>query len=529
MTAVEWADYPLFEYEKDLARREIEALVGRDVLSFEAQVDASDAVLLRQRATYLRAVSGGGISAATAQAEVEDLHRSVRGRKTKRQSTRFLVHGLHEYKGKFNPQLARALVNVVDPSCTALIDPFCGSGTTLVEGLRLGLEVGGIDKNPLAVWLTGVKVDVLRASGEDGLAGRHLALSEKITTAMDLAQSSGRAEVPQGVEAADEAYLRNWFPQEVLAALWAALDICYREPSLAADVARVNISSLVRSISWQMPEDLRVRRRNKDWTPPRVADLFAVAAAQAHLALREVGGAAVVAGDLRAEIRAGSSADAETVAAVVPDGRRLVVTSPPYATALPYIDTDRLSIVLLGLGSAVDIRRLEQNLTGSREWNTGVARAWAEAWETNRDSLPSSVLDLLGTIQASNERTDAGFRRAAVPTLLYRYFSQIGQTLDNLAESLKVGERAVFVVGTNRTGKGEGLVEIATPRLLAAVAATRGFRVDEIIPLETWPRYGMHADNAVNSEDAVVLTVEKDQGRKARVSGSLGRSDKTSA
>ena len=37
-------------------------------------------------------------------------------------------------------------------------------------------------------------------------------------------------------------------------------------------------------------------------------------------------------------------------------GRRLIVTSPPYATALPYIDTDRLSIMALGLATPSQTR-----------------------------------------------------------------------------------------------------------------------------------------------------------------------------
>jgi len=507
VSLVEWADYPLFEYEKDLARREINALVGRDVTATNPTVDTDEALRLQKRATFLHTVQLRGAATATAQAQVENLHRTVRGRTTKRQSTRFLVHGLHEYKGKFNPQLARSLVNVVDPSCTGLLDPYCGSGTTLVEGLRLGLDVGGIDKNPLAAWLTKIKIDVLRASGRTDLADQHHVLAAKVSQAMEIAQRRGRAETPAHVGSRDEEYLRHWFPEPVLAALWIGLTICDTERSVTADVVRLTISSLVRSVSWQMPEDLRVRRRNEDWTPPQVSGMFSDASSRANLALREVAGGAPIPEALQATTRCGSSQEQGTVQTVVPGGRRLVVTSPPYATALPYIDTDRLSIILLGLGKASDLRRLEQDLTGSREWNTAAAKGWTAAWRENRDSLPDALLDLLGVIDQTNSRTDAGFRRAAVPALLYRYFSQIGETLTTLTRVLRPGERAVFVVGSNRTGKGTDAINIATPELLGSVAEAKGFDVDEIIPLETWPRYGLHAGNAVNSEEAVVLTV----------------------
>ena len=52
-----------------------------------------------------------------------------------------------------------------------------------------------------------------------------------------------------------------------------------------------------------------------------------------------------------------------------------VITSPPYATALPYIDTQRLSLVLLGLIGADELRATEAALVGAREITIGERRA----------------------------------------------------------------------------------------------------------------------------------------------------------
>ena len=45
------------------------------------------------------------------------------------------VHGLHPYLGKFPPQLAEALIRRHCPEGGLVLDPFCGSGTTLVEAV----------------------------------------------------------------------------------------------------------------------------------------------------------------------------------------------------------------------------------------------------------------------------------------------------------------------------------------------------------------------------------------------------------
>ena len=55
------------------------------------------------------------------------------------------VHGLHPYLGKFPPQLAEALIRRHCPEGGLVLDPFCGSGTTLVEAVGLGRDAVGCD------------------------------------------------------------------------------------------------------------------------------------------------------------------------------------------------------------------------------------------------------------------------------------------------------------------------------------------------------------------------------------------------
>jgi hypothetical protein len=55
------------------------------------------------------------------------------------------VHRLHPYLGKFIPQLVEALLDrYFEPECRVL-DPFAGSGTTLVQGLESGFDATGVD------------------------------------------------------------------------------------------------------------------------------------------------------------------------------------------------------------------------------------------------------------------------------------------------------------------------------------------------------------------------------------------------
>lgn len=495
---VGWQGYRLFPYETVLAERELVALQG-------ASRDESEERLL-ERATYFRHVVVGGEERPTRQGLAESAHLTLRAISRPHQATRYGPHGLHEYKGKFNPQLARALVNVVDPDADVLIDPFCGSGTSLVEGLRLGLDVAGLDLSPLAVFIASTKTAVMRASNPRSVAESLAELSEGSAAEAKWRQDEVvERPVDHLAEPAVE-YLRRWFTPPAFAAL-SALLVRTRGGALHQRLARVALSSVLREVSLQLPEDLRVRRRPPDFVAPPVHEHFGAAIERVLLALEELGSWAQVTS--RCMVRHGDARHAPSISAVLPrHGRRLIVTSPPYATALPYIDTDRLSVIALGLGQPAGLRQMEAGLTGSRDLGTKQLRGWSAALATDPHGLPDDAVKLLRHIAEKNDRQEAGFRRAAVPALLYRYFCEMREALSAWSHVLRSGDAAVVVVGTNRTGPADDQHVIPTPSLLGACAEQTGFVVQERIPLQTWARYGMHAANAVRSEDALVLRRE---------------------
>jgi len=72
------------------------------------------------------------------------------------------THSIHPYPAKFIPQIPRNLIKLFHPGDSSVVlDPFCGSGTTLVESIDLGLNAWGIDVNPLACLIARVKTTPL--------------------------------------------------------------------------------------------------------------------------------------------------------------------------------------------------------------------------------------------------------------------------------------------------------------------------------------------------------------------------------
>jgi DNA modification methylase len=79
--------------------------------------------------------------------------------------TGYATHGLFPYRGKFHPQLIKALMNIMGlkPGDTVL-DPMMGSGTVLVEACLMGIRSIGVDASSFCKFMAQTKIDALTMS-----------------------------------------------------------------------------------------------------------------------------------------------------------------------------------------------------------------------------------------------------------------------------------------------------------------------------------------------------------------------------
>jgi len=69
----------------------------------------------------------------------------------------YLTHGIHKFPAKFFPELPRYLIRKYSKPGGYVLDPMCGSGTTVLEAMlnkRIGI---GLDIDPIALLITKVK------------------------------------------------------------------------------------------------------------------------------------------------------------------------------------------------------------------------------------------------------------------------------------------------------------------------------------------------------------------------------------
>ena len=484
-----WHDYSYYPYERELAAREVTTLFNRpDVRETPAGLELTGVkgTSPAARLTYFSAATNGRTVTKTLQGRLE---RAARVGKT-RQATRYSVHGLHEYKGKFNPQVVRSLLNIFGiRSGDRVLDPFCGSGTTLVECAHAGVSGVGIDINPFAVFLANAKLHALVTPVAEMRAAQRRIWGR-------LQRRSPRVACGHSARI---AYLRSWFTPEVLGVIEALRAIVEDSAGTDAPVFLAVASDLLRDYSLQDPKDLRIRRRKTPLPDVPFAEAFSAACDRFFGRLEA---AQAILGIKLPQCRARQRDAAALLRGAAPFDA--AITSPPYAMALPYIDTQRLSLIWLGLLEPRDVPRVEAELIGSREFRGNARRTTAAALSKNDECLPNAEAAFCLRLHDSLTDRD-GFRRQAVPTLLYRYLVSMRNCFRAVRNVMQPGAPFALIVGHNHTVLDGVRYDIDTPTHLAALAVDTGWTVEELLPLQTYRRYGYHVRNAVRSEKLVTL------------------------
>jgi hypothetical protein len=283
------------------------------------------------------------------------------------------VHRLHPYLGKFIPQLVEELFARHVPAGGRVLDPFAGSGTTLVQALESGHDATGVDLaafNCLLMTVKTTRYNLFRLEH-------------------DLRDALGRFERGEGRAGRPSAYVREWFAPA------AARDLLAFRSLLGdyehADVLRVVLARAARSARLTTHFDLDFPRtpqhepywchkHRRECRPVEHASHFVrrytldtLARLKAFARVRAPREAFVRYGDAR-ELDLGTGFDA-------------VVTSPPYPGLIDYHEQHRYAYELLRLGD-----RRERELGAAA---AGTARAALSAYADGIASVLERCADVL--------------------------------------------------------------------------------------------------------------------------------------
>lgn len=349
-------DNAQFIYELSLAELELKALgadfeITNGLREFKIHNKSrylEDA--LKRRTAYFKTIGQ----------EFTDYFQIIQKNRT-RSVNQYLTHWIYPYKGKFHPQMIRALLNITGLKAgDTVFEPFSGSGTTALEAQLLGINFIGIDVSPLCVLQGKVKTKSVEA------IDKIIEMKKKLIAKLSSAILSGEKQFSSILNSIEEEHTKDFYS---LARLLAISDNARRGRDIAASFIK-NLNLMIESVS--------------DYK-----DIME----KLHLNL---GAADIGIGDAR-----NVSLDSNSV-----DG---IITSPPYSIALDYVENDAHSLEDMGF----NLDMIKDDFIGVRGkgktkvdlYNEDMKRAYSEMYRLLKPDKYAVIVIGNATYQGQEVKT----------------------------------------------------------------------------------------------------------------------------
>lgn len=340
--------------------------------------------------------------------------------------TRELTHCYHDYPARMIPQVAGKLLEMFAAPGARLFDPYCGTGTSLVEALARGRSAAGTDLNPLARLIARAKTSAPEA--------RTLAALIEQFDRFAAARATEAAAPQASIEVPGIRHLEFWFKPEVsahLARLRSFID------EIADEAGRlffqVAFSETVRESSNTRNDEFKLYRYEAARLAAHNPDVFSIMARKLRrnrAGLEQFRAALSRCDPLpTAQVYDFDTTEGIPAERVAPESADIVITSPPYGdsrTTVAYGQYSRLSSAWLGLAAP---ERVDARLLGGRAGKEIPA-------------FPSAALN--EALALIRQRDEKRAREVAA------FYADLGESIANVARVVRPGGHACYVVGNRR-------------------------------------------------------------------------------
>jgi len=358
------------------------------------------------------------------------------------QETTYATHGLFPYVSKFMPQYPKLFIRFLTKKGETVLDPMCGSGTTLIESILLNRNALGVDIDPLARTISQVATTPIDDS--------RLEILEK-----DFLDHLYAHKEKTKVEDYVSDFFPNqelWFRRDVLADILFIRDEVknYLMDKDLQDLARVALASIIKEVSNADPRDI-FPEINHEKPVNEEADVFKSFRKALKTAVNKV--------RIFTQKYGENEATAEIIGS---DARKinlpdesvdLIVTSPPYVYAMDYARIHKLIFFsVFGLPNK-ELLQLSRRYVGTDRVSTKNGMDDFERIEFARDFIET----------LKRER-----KRRAIA--LWKYLVDMRDITAECTRVLKRGGHFVYVIG-NATLRGK---EFSTADSLRKIGESYG-------------------------------------------------------
>ncbi len=424
--------------------------------------------------------------------------RSVNGEINKLYPEDRAIHDWYRFVLSFPPHLVREYLQrfEIEPGCCVL-DPFCGTGTVLVECKKLGIPSTGIEANPMAQFASKVKVDW--NIDPDGLL-RHAQQVAEVALAQ--LRSEGIEDIAFFQAIQNDHPLRTLSSESLQLLLTNSISPLplhktlvlldcleqYRDEQYFQHELLALAKALVHSASnLQFGPEVGVGPAKHD--APVIAAWLAV--------VRTMRDDLYKVQHMKDTPASVHLADSRQILQVLePDSIDAVITSPPYPNEKDYTRTTRLESVILGfIRNKADLQALKCGLIRSN--TRGVYKQDDDDQWVKEHPEIQQIADAIEARRIELGKT-SGFERL-YPRVTKLYFGGMAKHLADLRCILRPAAQLAYVVGDQASYL---RVMIPTGRLLADIAQSLGY---ELVSIDLFRTRLATATKAQLREEVVVL------------------------
>jgi DNA methylase len=373
------------------------------------------------------------------------------------------AHDWYRFVLSFPPHLVQTYLERFGVSTDSqVLDPFCGTGTTVVDAKKLGIRSVGVEANPMA-WFAGT-VKLNWTPDPNVLVD----MAEAIASSAERAIAENQSELLTLSEDSEKLILKNSIsplPLHKALVLIEKIKIphykAYKNHLLLA-FARAIVTD-VSNLHFGPEVGVGKTKLDAPVISAWLARVHSMAADLSYLQTLPDISAKVIHADSRAILQV-----------LDPQSIDAVITSPPYPNEKDYTRTTRLESVLLGfLKNKADLRALKQNLVRSNSRNVYKGDTDGQ-WVSKHPEIERIAAEI------ESRRIElgktSGFERAYHKAVRL-YFGGMAKHLADLRTVLRPGAKLAYVVGDQKSYL---QVMIRTGNLLAEIAEGLGYEVTNI-------------------------------------------------
>lgn len=288
------------------------------------------------------------------------------------ENTSYLTHSLHPYPAKFPPQLPKKILEDYAIKGQTVLDPFCGSGTTLVEARIFGANAIGVDVNGLSVLLSQVKATPL--------TDQQFSIVQSFISKIENEISKWKSEKRPQIKIKEIEGQEHWFQNNVSEEITFLLnEISEQSDNDIQNFLKIVLSSIIVRVSNQ-DSDTRFAAIEKNVINGYTLETFCKKAKEYNSRMAEFSELIHNSTELRVY-----NADSRNLNFIQDNSIDIIITSPPYANTYDYYLYHKFRKRWLDL----DVKFAQYNEIGSRreysslkekkeKWNEDLIKCFAE-------------------------------------------------------------------------------------------------------------------------------------------------------